>query len=139
MELNAALAWAAGRKVGALLTLRADGRPQSSDVVYALGGTTIQISVTDDRAKTANMRRDPRVVLHVSDPDSWSYVSFDGTVELSAPTTSPGDATSDRMVAYYEAVSGGPHPDWAEYRQAMVDERRLLVTFTPTSAVGQVH
>ena len=139
MELNAALAWAAGRKVGALITLRADGRPQSSDVVYALGGTTFQISVTDDRAKTANMRRDPRVVLHVSDPDSWSYVSFDGTVELSAPTTSPGDATSDRMVAYYEAVSGGPHPDWAEYRQAMVDERRLLVTFTPTSAVGQDH
>ena len=139
MELSAAIGWAADRRHGVLITLRSDGRPQSSDIIYAVDGSNFEISVTDDRAKTANMRRDPRVVLHVSDPDSWSYVSFDGSVELSEPTTSPGDATSDLMVGYYEAVSGGPHPDWAEYRQAMVDERRLLVTFTPTSVVGQIH
>lgn len=139
MELDEALAWAADRKLGVLITLRSDGRPQSSDVVYAVVGGTFEISVTDDRAKTANMERDPRVVLHVTDPESWSYVSFDGTVELSEPTTSPGDATSDLMVGYYEAVAGKPHPDWAEYRQAMVDERRLLVRFTPHSAVGQIR
>lgn len=139
MDLDEALAWAATRNKAVLITIRKDGRPQSSDVAYDVQDGTLVVSVTDDRAKTANMRRDPRIVLHLTDPPSWSYVSFDGTAELSAVTTEPGDATSDALCAYYEAVAGEPHPDWDEYRAAMVAEKRLLVTFTPTSAVGQVH
>lgn len=139
MDLATALSWAADRKHGVLITIRSDGRPQSSDIVYALSEGTFEISVTADRAKTANMLRDPRVVLHLTDPESWSYVSFDGTVELTERTSAPGDATSDLMVRYYEAVAGEPHPDWAEYRQAMANEGRLLVRLTPTTAVGQVH
>jgi PPOX class probable F420-dependent enzyme len=139
MELSRAVDWAASRKLGVLITLRADGRPQSSDIVYAWDGTTFAISVTDDRAKTVNMRRDPRVVLHVTDPDAWSYVAFDGTAELTPVTTSPGDETNDALVAYYERVQGAPHPDWDEYRQAMVDQARLIAHVTPTSAVGQVR
>lgn len=138
MDLSTAISWARERKNATLITIRADGRPQSSDIVYALDGDTFLISVTDDRAKTANMRRDPRVVLHISDTSAWSYVSFDGTVEVMPITTSPHDATGDALVAYYEAVAG-PHPDWAEYRQAMIDEKRLIVRFAPTAAVGQVH
>lgn len=139
MELQHATEWAAGRRNAVLITLRKDGRPQSSDVVYALDGGAFVISVTESRAKTTNMRRDPRVVLHLSEPDSWSYLSFDGTVELLPATTAPDDATNDALVSYYEAVSGGPHPDWDEYRQAMVDEGRLIARFTPTSVVGQVR
>ena len=122
-----------------LITIRADGRPQSSDIVYALDDGVFVISVTAGRAKTINLRRDPRAVLHLSDEDQWSYVSLDGTVELSPPTTSPGDATSDALVDYYERVAGGPHPDWDEYRRAMIDERRLIARFTPTSATGHIH
>ncbi|MCY4665638.1 MAG: hypothetical protein OXC00_13335, partial [Acidimicrobiaceae bacterium] len=59
--------------------------------------------------------------------------------ELSPPTTSPGDATSDALVDYYERVAGGPHPDWDEYRRAMIDEHRLIARFTPTRATGQIH
>ena len=139
MELSDALAWAAARKHAVLITVRSDGRPQSSDVVYALDGGAFVVSVTDDRAKTANMRRDPRVVLHLSEPDSWSYASFDGTVELSAVTTDPGDATSDALCAYYEAVAGAPHDDWDDYRRAMIDEKRLVARFTPASVVGQLN
>ena len=139
MDLDTALAWAADHKHCVLITIRADGRPQSSDVVYALSDGVFSISVTDDRAKTANMRRDPRVVLHLTDPASWSYLSFDGTVELTPVTTEPGDATSDALVALYEAVSGGPHDDWDEYRRAMVEQERLVVRFTPTSVVGQAN
>ncbi len=138
MDLATALEWAAGRTVGVLITIRADGRPQSSDVVYACNDGTFTISVTDDRAKTRNMRRDPRVVLHVSDPSSWSYAAFDGIVELTPVTTDPGDATSGALVAYYEQIQG-VHPDWDEYRRAMVEQRRLLVQFSPGSATGQVH
>lgn len=139
MELDTALDWARQRTDAVLITIRRDGRPQSSDISYALNDGVFMISVTADRAKTANMRRDPRVVLHLTDRSSWSYLSFDGTVELSPVTTEPGDATSDALVAYYEVVAGEAHPNWDEYRTAMVEEKRLLVHFTPESVVGQVH
>ena len=139
MDIDRAIAWAASRNLATLITIRRDGRPQSSDIVYAIDDNTFLISLTADRAKTANMRRDPRVVLHVSEPQTWSYLSFDGTMELTDPTTSTTDATSDALVAYFEAVNSSPHPDWAEYRQAMIDEKRLLARFTPTTAVGQTN
>ena len=139
MELSDAIAWAAERRLGVLITIRSDGRPQSSDIVYYVDDGAFVISVTDGRAKTANLRCDPRAVLHVSDEKAWSYVSLDGTVELTPPAASAGDATNDALVAYYEQVAGGPHPDWDEYRQAMIDERRLIARFTPTSAAGHIR
>jgi PPOX class probable F420-dependent enzyme len=139
MDLTVALDWAAQHKHGVLITIRADGRPQSSDIVYVVDGDAFLISLTDDRAKTRNLRRDPRAVLHLTEPLTWSYVSFDGTVDLSPVTTEPGDETSERLVAYYERATGDAHPDWDEYRRAMVEQRRLVARFTPTAAVGQVR
>ncbi len=139
MDLATALEWAAGRKVGVLITLRADGRPQSSDIAFVVDDGTFIISVTADRAKTANMKRDPRVVLHLTDPPSWSYLSFGGTVELSPVSRQPGDETSDRLVDYYERAAGRPHPDGEAYRQAMVDEKRMVVRLTPTTVTGQIN
>ena len=139
MELEPALAWAAHRKHGVLITIRSDGRPQSSDVSYRLVDGRFQISVTDGRAKTANLRRDPRCVFHLTDIDSWSYLSFDGTAELTPPAADPDDATADALVEYYRAVAGEEHPDWDEYRAAMVAEGRLLVHLSPSSVVGQIH
>ncbi|MDH3299340.1 MAG: PPOX class F420-dependent oxidoreductase [Acidimicrobiia bacterium] len=139
MDIEAALEWASQRRHGVLITIRRDGRPQSSDVSYFVADGTIVISVTDDRAKTRNLRRDPRAVFHVTEPGSWSYVSFDGMVELSPVATEPDDGTADGLVEYYRSVTGEEHPDWDEYRRAMVDEGRLLVRLTPISVVGQVH
>lgn len=139
MDIEQATTWAAERMLGVLVTIRSDGRPQSSDIVYDLDGGSFVISVIEGRAKTANLRRDPRAVLHVSDAASWSYVSFDGSVELLPTAAHPDDATCDALVRYYERVSGGPHPDWEEYRRAMVDERRLVVRFTPKAATGMLR
>ncbi len=139
MELSTALGWASDRKNAVLITIRADGRPQSSDVAYVVDGDSVKVSVTADRAKTANMRRDPRVVLHITEPDSWSYLAFDGTVTLLGPAATPDDETTDALVDYYEKVAGQPHPDWDEYRAAMVSERRMVVVFAPTSVVGQIR
>ncbi|MXW94499.1 MAG: PPOX class F420-dependent oxidoreductase [Acidimicrobiaceae bacterium] len=138
MELSEAIEWSAERKLGVLVTIRSDGRPQSSDIVYYVDTGVFYISMTVGRAKAVNLRRDPRAVLHISDEKAWSYVSLDGTVELSPPTTTPGDATSDALVDYYEQLAG-PHPDWDEYRQAMIDEGRLMARFTPTSAAGLIN
>ena len=139
MDLVAALAYSATKKHGVLITIRADGRPQSSDVAFLVCDDTFVISLTDTRAKTHNMRRDPRVVLHLTDPSTWTYLSFDGTVSLSPVAMDPNDATNDALVDHYERVAEQAHPDWDEYRRAMVAERRLLATFTPTSVVGQIH
>ena len=139
MKVSEAIEWAAERSLGVLITIRADGRPQSSDIVYDLDEGTFVVSVTTARAKTANLRRDPRAVLHVSDAASWSYVSFDGAVELAPVATDPDDATCDALVRYYERVTGKAHPDWEEYRRAMIEERRLVVRFTPKGATGMIR
>ena len=90
MELTDALEYAANRHSAVLITIRRDGRPQSSDISYAVTDGVVRISVTADRAKTRNLRRDPRAVLHITVPDQWSYLSLDGTVEFSPVASTPG-------------------------------------------------
>ena len=138
MEISRTLDWAAGRKHGVLITNRRDGRSQSSDVVYAVIDGAIHVSLTADRAKTRNMRRDPRVVFHITDPGSWSYASIDATVELTPVTTDPGDDTAEALVAVYRSVAG-EHEDWDEFRAAMIDEQRLVARIVPNSVTGQIH
>lgn len=120
----------ADRHWGVLVTIKSsDGRPQLSNVAYALIDDRVRVSVTDDRAKTANLRDDPRVSLHVTSDDFWTYVVAEGTAELSAVARTPGDETCQRLLATYEAVSGQSHPDPDEFFDAMVDERRLEIAF----------
>lgn len=139
MDLETALEWAAGRHNAVLITIRSNGRPQSSDIAYAVLDGQIKISVTGDRAKTANLRRDPRAVVHISVPDSWSYLSFEGDVDLSPVAASPDDPTVDELIELLRAVQGKEHPDWDEFRNAMVADQRLVVRFTPTKVTGQIH
>ena len=138
MKISEALEYVRQRQQGVLVTLKRDGRPQLSNIVYLVTDDgKIRISVTADRAKTNNLRRDPRAGLHVTADDFWSYCVIEGDAELMPPATSPDDATADAMVEYYRTMQG-EHPDWNEYRQAMVDDRRLLVTITPTHAYGML-
>lgn len=116
----------AERHWGVLVTLKAsDGRPQLSNVAYAMIDGEVRVSLTDSRAKTANLRSDPRVSLHVTSDDFWTYVVVDGTARLSPVATEPGDDTCRRLLELYEAVSGKPHDDPDEFHAAMVDEGRL--------------
>ena len=139
LDIDHALDWAGGRRTGVLITLRKDGRPQSSDVAYAVVDGAITVSLTATRAKTANMRRDPRIVFHVTEPGAWSYVAFDGVADLGPVTTDPADAAADDLAALYRTISGDDHPDWDEFRQAMIDEQRQVLRLRPTSVVGQIN
>ena len=113
---------------GVLATIRRDGRPQLSNVghVYDHAARTIRVSVTDDRAKTRNLRRDPRAAFHVTTKDGWSYAVADCTAELTETAQDPHDATVDELVDLYRALAG-EHPDWDDYRAAMVAEKRLVL------------
>ncbi len=112
---------------GVLVTLKRDGRPQLSNIAYVVGDDdVIRISVTDGRAKTANLRRDPRASLHVTRDDFYAYAVVEGTATLTPVAADPHDATVDQLVEYYRAVAG-EHDDWDEYRAAMVADGRLLI------------
>ena len=130
----------AAQRQGVLVTLRKDGWPQLSNVNYGwdAGQQTIAISTTDDRAKTANMRRDPRVSFHVTSGDFWSYVVVDGQAALSAVAADPHDAAVEELVELYRSIQG-EHPDWDDYRAAMVRDRRLVVRIRAERAYGMVH
>lgn len=138
MELVDALQYVRERRQGVIVALKADGRPQLSNIVYGVDDDgTIRISATAGRAKTNNLQRDPRASLHVTDENFGTYCVIEGDVEVTPVTTEPGDATSDALVAYYRSLAG-EHPDWDEYRQAMIDEGRLMLLLRPTRAYGML-
>ncbi|HEX6352133.1 PPOX class F420-dependent oxidoreductase [Actinophytocola sp.] len=131
------LALLAERSSGVVTTLKRDGRPQLSNVGYTYDAETrlIRVSITEGRAKTKNLRRDPRVSFYVSAPDFRSYVVAEGEAELTPVTKSPDDATADELVEVYRAIAG-EHPDWAEYRAAMVADERLVLRIPVTRVYG---
>ena len=140
MELAEALAFVGARQEGVLATIRANGRPQLSNILYIAGEDGLQrISVTDSRAKTKNIRRDPRVSLYVLGDSFWQFVVVEATAELSPVAADPTDDTVEQLVAYYRAGRGEEHPDWDEFRATMVADRRLIVTLHPERAYGLVR
>lgn len=122
---------------GTLATLRRDGRPQLSNVsyVYQPELDLVRISVTAGRAKTRNLDRDSRASLHVSSRDFWTWAVIDGTAELTAVAAAPNDPTVDELVEVYRLIAGD-HPDWDEFRQAMVDEGRQVIRLRPAHVYG---
>lgn len=135
MELTHALQLASDRKVGAVVTLKRDGRPQLSNVMYGIRDGIVRVSVTDGRAKTANLRRDPRASLYVSRPDGWAYLVLEGEAELTRVASALDDAVVDELVELYRSLQGD-HPHWEEFRRAMVAERRMVLRLLPNHAYG---
>lgn len=139
MDLDQALAAARATHQSVLVTLRSGGLPQLSNVLHAVGDDgLIRISTTDDRAKTANLRRRPWAALHVDGGDFWSYAVVEGDAEVSAVAADPEDATVEELVALYRSLQG-EHDDWDDYRAAMVRDRRVVVRITPTRAYGALR
>lgn len=138
MELSDALNYAADKKNAVLVTIKRDGRPQLSNIVYRLVGDLFEVSITADRAKYKNLMRDPWASLHVTQDNFWGYAVFEGDVEVLPVAVDPDDATVDALVALYRGVAG-EHPDWADYRQAMVNDQRTVVRLRATRAYGMVQ
>ncbi|WNI14894.1 PPOX class F420-dependent oxidoreductase [Actinacidiphila sp. ITFR-21] len=124
-------------RTGVLATLKRDGRPQLSTVSFAYDEASrlIRISATDDRAKTRNLRRDPRASFYLSTPDLWSYLVAEGDAEVTPVAADAGDAVVEELVELYRTIQG-EHPDWDEYRAKMVTERRLIIKLRADRAYG---
>ena len=130
----------AGSNLGTLATIRRDGRPQLSNVNYHLDveRELIRISLTDGRAKVANMRRDNRATLLVNAVGGWHFAVADATVELSAVAESRDDETVEELIDVYRLIRGEEHPDWDDYRRAVVEDRRLVGRLHVTHVYGKV-
>jgi PPOX class probable F420-dependent enzyme len=128
------------RDVGVIAALRRDGRPQLSVVNYTFDRERmlVRASTTADRAKVANLRRDPRASLMVTTPDMWSYAVAEGTAELSAVAAARDDAAVDELIDVYRAIAG-EHPDWDDYRRAMVQDRRLVLSLRVQRVYGSAR
>lgn len=116
------------RHRGVLATVKRDGRPQLSNVAYLCVDGTVRISTREGLAKVANVRRDPRVSLHVTTPEFRPYVVAEGAASVGPVAAEPGDETVEELVEIYRAIAG-EHPDWDDFRRSMVTDRRLVLRF----------
>ena len=111
--------------LGTLATIKRDGRPQLSDINYCAAPGLIRFSTRTALAKVANLRRDPRASLKITAPQGYAVV--EATAELSAPSKELDDPTVEELIEVYRLVGGKEHPDWDDYRRAMVADGRLVV------------
>ncbi len=110
-----------------VITARADGRPQASPVTCGVDGDgRIVVATYPERAKARNARRDPRVsVVVLSDDFGGPWVQVDGDAEvIDVPEA------VEPLVGYYRSIAG-EHPDWDEYRAAMIRQGKSLLRITP--------
>ncbi len=102
----------------------------------AVDGPTVRVSVVDGRAKVANLRRDPRASLLVTSEDGWSYAVLEGDAQLSPVAHAEDDDTVDELVELFRTIRGEDHPDWPEYRAAMVADARLVLRIRVSRVYG---
>lgn len=108
-----------------LITFRRDGRPQPTPVLCGLDGDgRVVVSTTERTAKVRNLRRDPRVSACLMNEGFFgAWASVEGTADIV-----PLPEAMEGLVDLYRSISG-EHPDWDEYRRAMVEQRRVLLRF----------
>jgi len=130
MDLEQAREFLRANHRAVLATARADGRPQLSPVTCGVDDAgLVLISTRETAIKTRNLRRNPAASLCVfTDGFFGQWVQVDGTAEIiSLP------AAMDLLIDYYRRISG-EHPDWADYREAMIRDRRCVARITITRA-----
>jgi PPOX class probable F420-dependent enzyme len=106
-----------------LVTRRSDGSLQTSPITVGVDDKNkIVISSRETAYKVKNLRRDPRATLCLMNDGFYGrWMQVDGTAEIvSLPEA------MEELVEYYRRISG-EHPDWDEYRQAMTDQKRVLI------------
>ena len=114
------------RHNGVLVTTRRDGSPQLSPVTYGVDGEgRVVVSTYPERAKAVNLRRNPAASLMSVGADFGdAWVQVDGSAEVIDLPDSV-----EPLVDYFRSISG-EHPDWDEYRAAMVTQGKSLIRLT---------
>ena len=127
-----------GRNTRAVLTtFRASGAAQMSVVLVGLYGDGPAFSTPADRAKLHNLKRDPRCSLLVSKDDWWGYLVLEGHARIISSDNTDAEELRLALREVFRGASGGEeHPNWEEFDQAMVDERRVVIVVEPERVYG---
>ncbi|MBI3743050.1 MAG: PPOX class F420-dependent oxidoreductase [Chloroflexi bacterium] len=138
MISDKAKAFAAQHHMAVLTTHRKNGGLQMSIVTVGPYADGIAFTTTDDRAKLANLRRDPRCALLVSKREWWGYLVLDGHARILDAKNTDTDKLRMALREVYRNAAGKEHPDWAEYDEVMRKERRAVIVVVPDreSSVG---
>jgi PPOX class probable F420-dependent enzyme len=112
-----------------LVTRKRNGTPQTSPITLGIDEEDkLVISTREAAYKVKNLKRDPRATLCVmNDGFFGKWMQIDGTAELV-----PLPQAMEALIEYYRRISG-EHPDWDEYRQAMIDQKRVLIRISMES------
>jgi PPOX class probable F420-dependent enzyme len=130
VDIEVALGFIRSNHRAVLATLRKDGSPQLTPITVSVDGEgMVVVSSRQTAAKVLNLRRDPRAWLTVmNDGFFGEFVQVEGPVTI----VELPDAM-DGLIEYYRSVSG-EHPDWDDYREAMVRDKRVLIKVEVTRA-----
>ena len=129
-------AFIGGNLNAVLATSRRDGATQMSIVSVGPYGGGAAFTTTEGTAKVANLRRSPRCSLLVSRDDWSGYVVLEGHARVLSSDTTEADELRQALRDVYRAVGRKEHPDWEEYDQAMLDDRRAAVVVIPERVYG---
>ncbi|GGO67482.1 PPOX class F420-dependent oxidoreductase [Nonomuraea cavernae] len=135
MDLDKAREFLRHNHRAVLQTRRGDGGAQLSPVTVGVDADGhVVISTRETAVKTRNVRRDPHVsICAFTDAFFGEWVQVDGQAEvISLPEA------MDHLVTYYRDIAG-EHPDWDDYRAAMIRERRVILRVTLTRAGPDVQ
>ena len=119
-----------------LTTFRSNGSAQMSIVTVGPYGDGAGFTTTEDRAKLHNLVRDSRCSLLISKSDWWGYVVLEGHAQVLRRGVSDETQLRDALRGIYRTASGQEHPDWEEYDQAMIDDRRAAIIVVPQHIYG---
>jgi len=85
----------------------------------------VVVSSYPERAKAKNAARNELAsVCVLSDRFDGEWVQVDGRVEVVRQPEA-----IEALVEYYRSISG-EHPDWEDYRQAMIRQEKVLLRLT---------
>ena len=121
---------------GVLTTFRKSGAAQMSIITCGPYGDGVAFTTTGGLAKLANLKRNPRCTLLVSQPDWWGYMVLEGHAELMNPEGSDPEELRLTLRDVFSVAAGKEHPDWEEYDQAMRDQKRSVIIVVPDHIYG---
>ena len=117
-------------------TFRSNGAVQMSIVTVGAYRDGVAFTTTEDRAKLNNLKRNPRCSILVSKDNWWGYVVLEGNAQVLSADNTDAEELRQALRDVYRSASGTEHPNWDEYDQAMVDDRRAAVVVVPDHVYG---
>lgn len=122
----------AQNRVATFTTFRKDGRPQMSLVTVGRVGDALGFTTQRRNAKCHNLLRDPRCAMMLTMPGLRGYAVLDGDAEVVGAHNTAADVLRSTLREVYQASAGKEHPDWDEYDEAMLEQKRVAVLLAPS-------